>query len=112
MIVLFSNGLNTIFNGDVYPFESNTKSVGLETLARSQGVTTDGKSWIFSGKSALIKKSLDGEKTLAVNLKPFAGLEEFGVKHIGGISYYNGFIYAALEDSKVWQNPIVALYDA
>lgn len=112
MIVFLSNGLNTIFNGNIYPFESNTKSVGIETLARSQGVTTDGESWIFSGKSALIRKSLDGEKTLALNLAPFKGLEDFGVSHIGGISFYNGFIYAALEDSKKWHSPMVALYDA
>lgn len=112
LIIFVSNGLNGFFNGDVYPFESETKSIGVETLARSQGVTTDGTSWIFSGKSALIKKSLDGEKTLALNIKPFKGLEETGVSHIGGISYYNGYVYAALEDSKKWQSPMVALYDA
>ena len=35
--------------GDIYPYESNTRTVGLETFTRSQGVTTDGESWIFSG---------------------------------------------------------------
>lgn len=112
ILILFSNGLNSFFNGNVYPFDSLTKSIGLETLARSQGVTTDGESWIFSGRSALIKKSIDSDETLAVNIKPFKGLEEYGVSHIGGISYYNGLVYAALEDSKKWQSPMVAIYDA
>ncbi len=112
ILIFVSNGLNSFFNGDVYPFESLTKSIGLETLARSQGVTTDGESWIFSGKSALIRKSIDSDEILAVNIKPFKGLEEYGVSHIGGISYYDGFVYAALEDSKKWQSPMVAIYDA
>lgn len=111
-LIPLSNGLNTLFNGDIYPFESNTKVIGLETLERSQGVTTDGESWIFSGKSALVKVSVENNEVLAKNSDPFAGLEEYGVDHVGGISYYNGYIYAALEDSKVWNSPLVALYDA
>ena len=39
-------------------------------------------------------------------------VEKYGSKHIGGISYYNGFIYASLEDSKIWSHPVIALYDA
>ncbi len=111
-LIPLSNSLNTIFNGDIYPFESNTKVIGLETLERSQGVTTDGNSWIFSGKSALVKISIETNDVLAKNTDPFAGLEEYGVDHVGGVSYYNGYVYAALEDSKVWNSPIVALYDS
>lgn len=112
LLMFVSNSLNSFFNGDIYPYESNTKVIGLETLGRSQGVTTDGESWIFSGKSSLTRVSLDGETVLAVNLKPFKGLEEYGVDHIGGISYYNGYVYASMEDSKVWNSPSVALFDA
>lgn len=112
LLMFVSNSVNSFFNGDIYPYESNTKVIGLETLGRSQGVTTDGKSWIFSGKNSLTKVSLDGETVLAVNLKPFKGLEEYGVDHIGGISYYNGYVYASMEDSKVWNSPSVALFDA
>ena len=35
-----------------------------------------------------------------------------GIAHIGGMSFYNGYIYAGLEDSKVWDYPIVGVYDA
>lgn len=111
-LIPVSNGLNTFFNGDIYPYESNTKVIGLETLERSQGVTTDGESWIFSGKNALVRVSIDNNEVLAKNSNPFAGLEQYGVDHVGGISYYNGYIYASLEDSKIWNSPIVAVYDA
>ena len=35
-LIFLSNSANTVFNGDVYPFESNTKVVGFETFVRSQ----------------------------------------------------------------------------
>ena len=112
VLIFLSNSANTVFNGDVYPFESNTKVVGFETFVRSQGVTTDGSSWIFSGRGALIRTSLDGKDILAVNLSPFKGLEHLGLKHVGGISCKDGVLLAAMEDSKVWQNPTVAVFDA
>ena len=112
LLISLSNTANTAFNGDVYPFESTTKVVGFETLTRSQGVTTDGEAWIFSGKSALIRTSMDGDEILAANLSPFKGLEHLGLKHVGGISCRNGVLLAAMEDSKVWKNPTVAVFDA
>lgn len=112
LLLVLSNSVNTVFNGDIYPFESNTKVVGFETLARSQGVTTDGASWMFSGRSALIRTSLDGDELLAMNLSPFQGLEHLGLKHIGGISCKNGVLLAAMEDSDACQNPTVAVFDA
>lgn len=112
VLMLLSNGLNTIFNGKIYEYESIDKVIGLETLDRTQGVTTDGKSWIFSGKKSLTRVSLDNKTILASNKKPFKGFEEYAVDHIGGISYYNGYVYASFEDSKVWNSPIVAIFDA
>ena len=47
------------------------------------------------------------EKAITDELK-----EKYNSQHIGGISYYDGIIYAALEDSKEWKHPIIALYDA
>ena len=54
-LMTLSNGLNGFFNGDIYKYESNSKVVGLETLERAQGVTTDGEYWYFSGKTSLVK---------------------------------------------------------
>lgn len=86
----------------------------LGSYTHSQDVTTDGESYYFSARWSLTKTTLDGETETAMNINaiPCELKEKYGSAHIGGISYYNGKIYAALEDSKVWQYPIVALYDA
>lgn len=114
LLMTFSNGLNTLFNGDIYPYESNSKVFGLETLERAQGVTTDGEAWYFSGKSTLVKIAFDNQTVLAYNYSaiPEEFKENYGSAHIGGISYCDGYIYAPLEDSKVWEHPIIAVYDA
>lgn len=112
VLMTLSNGLNYIFNGDIYPFDSNTKTLGIETLTRTQGVTTDGESWIFSGKKSLVKVDIETGETLAANYKPLESFEQYGSDHIGGISYYDGFVYAGVEDSGTFAYPIVAVYDA
>lgn len=114
LLMTFSNGLNSMFNGNIYPYESNSKVIGIESFERAQGVTTDGEAWYFSGKTSLIKIAFDNQTVIAVNYNAISDdlSEKYGSAHIGGISYYNGYIYASLEDSKVWAHPIVALYDA
>ncbi len=113
-LLLLTGGLNKVFEGEVYSYESEHGVVGLETLTRSQDVTTDGEYFYFSGKHALEKVSLDCKEIIVLNHEAITPeLEEkYNSQHIGGISYYNGIIYAALEDSKEWNHPIIALYDA
>lgn len=113
-LLLFTGTLNGFFAGDVREFESENSVVGLETLTRSQDVTTDGEYYYFSGKHALEKVDLSCKTIIALNKDAITPeLEEkYNSQHIGGISYYNGIIYAALEDSKQWNHPIIALYDA
>ena len=103
--------INSLFNGDIYPYESVTRTVGFETFTRSQGVTTDGESWIFSVDGKLTKVSLDGETVTASNKKALEPFKEYGSDHIGGISYYNGKVYASVEDGDSFSYPIVAVYD-
>ena len=55
-LMLLTGGLNTLFNGDIYKPESVDTTVGLSTLAKSQGITNDGESWYFSGKKILLKQ--------------------------------------------------------
>lgn len=113
-MLLFTGGVNSAFNGDIYKYESSDSVIGLETLTRAQGVTNDGKSFIFSGKNALEKVSLDCKEVLAINTSaiPAEFKNNFSSKHIGGISCYDGIVYAPIEDSKEWQHPVIALYDA
>lgn len=111
-LMTVTSGINSLFIGDVYPYESNTRTVGLETLSRSQGVTTDGESWIFSGNKQLTKVALDGETVITANKKALSAFEQYGSDHIGGVSYYDGKIYASVEDGDTFSYPIVAVYDA
>lgn len=114
LLMSFTNLVNTPFIGDVYQWESNSKVVGLETIERAQGVTTDGEAWYFSGKTSLVKIAFDNQTVLAYNYEaiPEEFKENYGSAHIGGISYCDGYVYAPLEDSKVWEYPIIAVYDA
>ena len=114
VMMTFSSGINNLFNGNVYQYESNSKVMGLESIERAQGVTTDGKAWYFSGKNSLVKIAFDNKTVLACNYNAITDdmKKEYGSAHIGGISYYNGYIYAPVEDSKKWEHPIIALYKA
>jgi len=115
IVSLFLTGrLNSAFNGDIYPFESESAVIGIETLTRAQGVTNDGEYFYFSGKNSLEKTDLSTKEIIALNTRaiPDELSDKYGVKHIGGISCAGGYIYAPLEDSKVWKHPLIALYDA
>ena len=107
-----THGIDLISSGERTDSEK-TNIVGIGAYFRSQGMTSDGETLYFSSKTTLIRTE-DDAKTL-VNANYFAipdELKELGIAHIGGLSYYNGFIYAGLEDSKVWDYPIVGVYDA
>ncbi len=114
ILLVLTSFLNMLFVGNVYRWESVDRTVGVETFQRSQGVTTDGTAWIFSGKTSLVKIAFDNETVIAANTDaiPAEFSENYGSAHIGGISYYNGYVYAPIEDSKKWEYPIVALFHA
>ncbi len=114
ILLLVTGGLNSAFNGNVAEFKNLGGVVGLETLVRAQGVTAYNGGFIYSGKNALERVDKDNKTVLALNTDaiPAELAEEFGLKHIGGISVYGDTVYAAIEDSKVWQHPVIALYDA
>ena len=91
-----------------------TNIVGIDAYFRSQGMTTDGKTLFFSSKTTLIQTESDAKTVINANYRaiPAELSKKYAIKHIGGLSYYNGYIYAALEDSKQWNYPIVGVYDA
>ena len=93
---------------------SKTNVVGVGAYFRSQGITTDGTTLYFSSKTTLIRTESNARTLINENYSaiPDELSENYGIAHIGGLSFYNGKIYAGLEDSKVWDYPIVGVYDA
>lgn len=86
---------------------------GIGALFRSQGIATDNETLFFSSKTTLLRTELDARSYIASNLSaiPDELSEKYGIAHIGGLSYYDGKLYAGLEDSKVWDYPIVGVYN-
>lgn len=90
-----------------------------EALLMSQGITTDGEYYYTAGSIAALdlvgmgKWTVDGfEKVLYDHSAvPKELKEKYGSDHIGGISYYDGKIYAALEDESDTYN-LIAIYNA
>lgn len=109
-------GIDALSAGKRHPEVSKDNVLLIGAAERSQGITTDGKYYYFSSKWGLTKSELDGKTRVKSNplAIPKELKDEYGLAHIGGISYSkaDNCIYAGLEDSKVWEYPIVAVYDA
>ena len=93
---------------------SDKNIVLTDAITKAQGLTTDGKYFYFSGKTTLTKMSLDcktpvKQKVAAIPTELFS---KYGSNHIGGLSYYDGKIYVALEDNQFYKHPLIAVYDA
>ncbi len=112
-ISVLTYGIDLISVAD-RPDESRVNVVGVGAYFRSQGMTSNGDTLYFSSKTTLICTKDDARTLIAANYSaiPEELGENYGIKHIGGISYYNGYIYAGLEDSKVWDHPLIGVYDA
>ena len=79
----------------------------------SQGVTNDGEYFYFSGNEHLGKADMESGEIFLINTNAIPEeLQEKGCNHIGGLSYYNGYVYAAVEDGPDYLNSFIVLYDA
>ena len=79
----------------------------------SQGVTNDGKYFYFSGNEHLGKADMESGEIFLISTDAIPeALKEKGCNHIGGLSYYNGYVYAAVEDGPDYLNSFIVLYDA
>lgn len=109
-------GIDALSADKRHPEVSKDNILLIGAAERSQGITTDGKYYYFSSKWGLTKSELDGKTRVKSNplAIPKKLKDEYGLAHIGGISYSkaDNCIYAGLEDSKVWEYPVVAVYDA
>ncbi|MCP2341772.1 DUF6923 family protein [Actinomadura rupiterrae] len=83
-----------------------------DALQRSQGVTTDGNAWYFSWQYGLSRVGMDGRTQASNTLAIPTALALQGDNHIGGIDYYNGKLYAPIEDGSKYQHPYIAIYNA
>ncbi len=107
-----THGIDLLSAGERTDSEK-TNVVGIGAYFRSQGMTTDGETFYFSSKTTLIRTEDDARTLVNANYSAIPDeLKDLGIAHIGGLSFYNGKIYAGLEDSKVWDYPIVGVYDA
>lgn len=109
---VLTGGIDLVTSGG-HTDTSKTNVVGLGAIFRSQGMTTDGETFYFSSKTTLIRTKTDAKTVIDADYSAIPDeLKELGIAHIGGLSYYNGYIYAGMEDSKVWDYPIVGVFDA
>lgn len=104
----------TAFDGEAWTAATaaatDTFSYG-DAIVRGQGVTTDGTSWFFSGTTGLEKTSATFASTKKNAIAIPLLLAAQGSDHIGDIDFWNGTIYAPVED-KTYAAPKVVLYDA
>ena len=89
-----------------------------QAFVMGQGITTDGEYFYTSGSlaavntTALAKFTVDGMELKKARLNPLPDVcKKRGNNHIGGISYYNGKIYASVEGGET-QWACIVVFDA
>lgn len=89
-----------------------------EALLAGQGITTDGEYYYTSGSLAAIdftvlaKFTFNDMEFVKSHINPLPKeCSKRGDDHIGGISYYNGKIYASVEDSAEYIYPCIVVFD-
>lgn len=89
-----------------------------KALLMGQGITTDGEYYYTSGSiaaldlTALAKFTFEDMEIVKSRINPLPKeCSKRGDDHIGGISYYNGKIYASVEDSDEYIYPCIVVFD-
>ena len=87
-----------------------------KALLMGQGITTDGEYYYTSGAlaaidlTALAKFTFDDMELVDTHVNPLPDkCTDRKDDHIGGISYYNGKIYASVEDSDDYLAPCIVV---
>ena len=112
-LCIFIMNSNEAVKPDNFAEPISTQSFALtDELFRGQGITTDGEYYYFSYNVGIMKTELDAETVVKQRIFSIP-LELFvkGCDHIGGITCYNGKLYASLEDSENRQHPYLLCYD-
>ena len=117
--------LSGVINGGEITCSPNAELVKTDkftldrALLMSQGITTDGEYFYTAGSISALdlvgmaKWTVDGFERVAYThfAIPKEIKEKYNSDHIGGISYYDGKIYAATEDETDTYN-LILIYDA
>lgn len=89
-----------------------------KALLMGQGITTDGEYYYTSGSisalnlTALAKFTFDDMEIVDSHINPLPKkCSDRGNNHIGGISVYNGKIYASVEDGDDYLYPCIVVFD-
>lgn len=89
-----------------------------KALIMGQGITTDGEYFYTSGAiaaldlTALAKFTFDDMELVDSHINPLPKeCTDRKDDHIGGISYYQGKIYASVEDSDEYLSPCIVVFD-
>lgn len=114
-VIILISGINesNLPNPEGAEVINKTTYALLDAKASSQGVTNDGEYFYFSGNKYLGKASMKtGEMEIIVYKAIPEILTDKGCNHIGGLSYYNGYVYAAIEEGPAYNYSYIAIYDA
>ncbi len=117
--------ISGVLNGNSVTCSSNAELLRTDkftldqALLMSQGITTDGEYYYTAGSIAAValtgmaKWTVDDFERVDYTFSalPKELKDKYGSDHIGGISYYDGKIYAAVEDGED-ANPLIVIYDA
>lgn len=101
--------------GPVYDWQQTGEKsfTGADAFTKSQGMASDGGRMFFSWNFGLHSMDLDMGIGLEDNLTGIPrDLTSAGSNHIGDIDYFDGKIYAPIEDGPGYLNPTLVLYDA
>ncbi len=89
-----------------------------KALLMGQGIATDGEYYYTSGAitalnfTALAKFTFDDMEFVKSRINPLPEkCSDRGDNHIGGISVYNGKIYASVEDGSDYNYPCIVVFD-
>jgi hypothetical protein len=84
----------------------------VDSVHRSQGIATDGKSWFFSSKNHL-ERTDQAFVVQAENVTPIPKeIADLGGNHIGDIDVNGGLLYAPIEDGTAFLHPYIVTYRA
>lgn len=118
LIITAIVGIGTPEASTSVKLESTDRVILEKAMYTGQGITTDGKYYYTSGSMTAVDMTglakWDAESFKLVSKKlgviPEEYREKYDSNHVGGISYYNGLIYASVENSSD-DHPLVITYD-